>query len=234
MAKHRIALVDDCRVTRMLYKEQIESRIADSEVLTFQTGPEAIDFLSKGKNNIDVFLLDFNLGDMTGLEVAQSITTMYQEGTIAILYPTVIITSSDLDESFLDDPSFRIANKQGIAFLEKPSGRDSGFRWTAIIKALMDAMDETNQERINLKLANSISGLTSDVKQIKDTQEEGFSAIHKAISPTAMLKLCIKELWEAATTKDGKKIIAIVSSIGTLALTAYSGILTKVITLLVL
>lgn len=67
--KTRLLLIDDCEMMQRFIKPVLESEF---EVITVSTGMEAILYL-RNENFPDIILLDFNLPEMTGLEVLTAI-----------------------------------------------------------------------------------------------------------------------------------------------------------------
>lgn len=68
---HSILLVEDDADYALLTREVLEDNFGDVEVVIAQSGEEA---LGKDLKSFDVILLDYNLPDMTGLEILRRIS----------------------------------------------------------------------------------------------------------------------------------------------------------------
>lgn len=63
----RIALIDDDFTTNFINKNKLKKEVEQCEVVTFENGKKAMDYLQQG-NEVDIALLDMNMPVMNGLE----------------------------------------------------------------------------------------------------------------------------------------------------------------------
>jgi two-component system response regulator DegU len=85
MDKIKLLIVDDHAIIRDGIKMMLK-KSADIEVVAeANNGIEAIDYLSKNKNAIDVVLMDVSMPEMDGINATQIITDNYNEIKVLVL-----------------------------------------------------------------------------------------------------------------------------------------------------
>ena len=96
-----ILLVDDEELIRTLVKTVLEDN--GYRLLTASDGMEALELISKGKEPIDLVLLDYNMPKMSGLEIAKYIKTINPKIKIVICsgYHINIDRNKDIDDILL-------------------------------------------------------------------------------------------------------------------------------------
>lgn len=108
----RLLLVDDHTLFRDGLKTLLSSIDTYNEVLEVASGQEALDLLEKD-DDIDVLLLDYELGDMSGLEVLTRVKSESPE-------IPVIMLSAHEDAGLIQD----LLSKGASGFITKTSSTD--------------------------------------------------------------------------------------------------------------
>lgn len=205
MNQYTIALVEDDDPTAIYYKDELEKRIAKSNVIIFNTSDEAIKYLEDKKNDIDVFLLDYNLSGSTynGLKTAFKIGEMFTHKEIKILYPCVVFTQAIIDE---DDHKIISARRYKIPFIQKPIGNESG-KWKVLVDTLIDEIERVEQDRINYNIKGDVCRLEEKVdcntKELGEIKTSILS-LDKKMSLWQFVKNGIKEFNDEVMTKENK------------------------------
>ncbi|SMF04822.1 response regulator [Pseudobacteriovorax antillogorgiicola] len=68
-----ILAIDDSKVALMQVKKYVHKIFPDCELISSTSPSEGIELAKKHGNNIDLAIIDFNMKEMTGLEVLESI-----------------------------------------------------------------------------------------------------------------------------------------------------------------
>ncbi|OUS24416.1 hypothetical protein A9Q99_24725 [Gammaproteobacteria bacterium 45_16_T64] len=104
----RILLVDDKRANLVALESLLEE--LDVEILCATSGPEALSLLLK--NDVSLVLLDVQMPDMDGYEVAELMRSRKQTGSI----PIIFVTAINHEETHV----FKGYESGGVEFLSKP------------------------------------------------------------------------------------------------------------------
>ncbi len=106
MDEHTIFVVDDSRVSRMMVKSIINNNFPDREVVEAENGDEA---LEKSASSVrPVFIIDYNMPGMNGIELAGKIKQRSQDACITML-------TANIQDSVKNE-----ADKLGVRFIKKP------------------------------------------------------------------------------------------------------------------
>lgn len=91
-----VVIVEDNIEDAELLKVPLLEMQPDAEILIFQSGNKACDFLKDNTNTIDIFFLDRELPDITGFEVAERIRSMDRYSVT----PIVFVTGYEMDKLY--------------------------------------------------------------------------------------------------------------------------------------
>ena len=102
----KVLVVDDSMVARMFLKNLFDVKAPDWKVLEAGKGSQVSEILLK--EDCDIVSIDYNMPDVNGLELAESVREEYPEKKIVILTANI------------QDSLRRKVENLGILFLEKP------------------------------------------------------------------------------------------------------------------
>ena len=88
----RILLIDDDAVTSFYHKIVLERLQASREILLFETGKEALKYLSEARERVDLIFLDINMPLMNGWQFLDHFDNLNVNEDSNI--PIVMVTSS--------------------------------------------------------------------------------------------------------------------------------------------
>ncbi len=93
----RIMLVDDDLDTNFYNKIVLEQAKATNEIIVFENGKEALEYLKNGSDKVDLILLDINMPIMTGWQFLEHYERLDEnrKATIVIVMLTSSINSDD-------------------------------------------------------------------------------------------------------------------------------------------
>lgn len=128
-----LLIVEDNEIIRNNLSHIININFVDIKVLTASTGEKAIELLKK--ENIDIFLLDIELPDITGLEIAQEIRSIEKYMFSFIVFIT--------GHTFLLKEALQKYNCYD--FIEKPFGEEK------IIEIINKLLKGFNREVVQIK-----------------------------------------------------------------------------------
>lgn len=128
-----LLIVEDNEIIRNNLSHIISLNFSDIRVLTASTGKKAIEIMKE--ENIDIFFLDIELPDVTGLEVAQEIRSIDQYGFSFIVFIT--------GYTFLLKEALQKYNCYN--FIEKPFSEEK------IIETISKILKGLNREVVHVK-----------------------------------------------------------------------------------
>ncbi len=82
-----IVCVDDDKTARFLLEKFVEN-IGEYHIVSLDSGHACVDYLSQ--HPVDLLLLDFNLGDMDGVEVCEAIEAQSRTPDVPVIVLSVI------------------------------------------------------------------------------------------------------------------------------------------------
>jgi CheY-like chemotaxis protein len=106
----RAAVVDDNRLMRVAVERQI--RRLGHEVVLYASGPELIHAIEQGGLQFDVVLTDFNLPEMSGLEIIQHLRSRWPSLQV-ILYSGYV--SDDVRQRAMELGALTVLRKEDTA-----------------------------------------------------------------------------------------------------------------------
>lgn len=115
-----VLVVDDHEATRQTIARMLEA--GGFAVRTARSGPEALEMLASGRDEIDLVLSDVTMPGMTGIDLSYHIRDQYPEMPVAIVSGDV----SELERS--------IIGRAEVPFIKKP------FHAESLYSAVREAM----------------------------------------------------------------------------------------------
>lgn len=85
--KKHVLIVDDSRLTRMIFSKVIVSHFGDWDITQAEDATSALELCKK--NNFDFISLDHNMPDATGLEILPSLQTLQPNAHIGVFTANV-------------------------------------------------------------------------------------------------------------------------------------------------
>jgi len=77
MSKKKVLIVDDSKAMRLIVRRTLrQAGYEDLEVSEACNGKEALDFLTNGSSKPDLVLSDWNMPEMTGIELLQQLQSL--------------------------------------------------------------------------------------------------------------------------------------------------------------
>ena len=93
--KRRVCAVDDSRMILSIYRKYLFAM--DFEVVTFESGENALEYLSS--NKVDVLFTDLNMPGMTGIELTEQVREIYSSEQLPVIMVTTQTDSVDRSRS---------------------------------------------------------------------------------------------------------------------------------------
>lgn len=110
----RIMLIDDDSDTNFYNKIVLEREDASNEIIVFQNGKEALNFIKEENTKIDLIFLDINMPVMSGWQFLEHYEILEKEKQTAII--VIMLTSSANFDDKKRAESFRSVKK----YINKP------------------------------------------------------------------------------------------------------------------
>ena len=105
---NKFLAIDDSKVALMQAKKYFTKLFPDCEVLTSPNPEDGVQLIKEHKDSLDLILLDFNMKEMTGLDVIEAVT-----GDIDL--SKIIVCTANL-QTILKNKVI----EKGAYFIEKP------------------------------------------------------------------------------------------------------------------
>lgn len=115
----RIMLVDDDATTNLYNRIVLENAAAAEEIVEFQNGEEALQYLESGENHVDLILLDINMPIMDGWQFLEKYEELDETKKATIV--VIMLTSSMSEHDKAKAKNAGMINK----FINKPLTPDT-------------------------------------------------------------------------------------------------------------
>lgn len=93
--KRKVCAVDDSRMILSIYRKYLFAM--DFEVVTFESGENALEYLAS--NKVDVLFTDLNMPGMTGIELTEQVREIYNSDQLPVIMVTTQTDSVDRSRS---------------------------------------------------------------------------------------------------------------------------------------
>lgn len=207
----KVLLIEDIEVNVIVAKAVLEK--FNFKVDVALDGKSAIDLFSK--NNYDFLLIDIQLPDMTGFEVAQNLTDMYNSEKIDYLPPLIALTANVVKDkehykqNYMDDV---IGKPLSVTALSRSLSKIFNLEYTS------EYIEETKDNIINTSFINELKSILSLdlIKENIDIFERSMNGYLDELNQA--LKLYQQDNSHKEVGKIAHKIKSSCSSVGLLRL----------------
>ncbi|MFD0964221.1 response regulator [Pseudofulvibacter geojedonensis] len=115
----RIMLVDDDHTTNFYNEIMLKQNNVSKDIIIFQSGKEALEYLDTGNEKVDLILLDINMPIMNGWQFLEQFNQLDEKKREAIII--VMLTSSINSDDRKRTEAFQSVKK----FINKPLNKHS-------------------------------------------------------------------------------------------------------------